>query len=230
MSNTSTPVCIPIPTLPSPPTIDLPLGGSLSAMADFSVGVPTNCTMTFNLLAQVTPVIGSLSCLLGILKVIGGLKAALGPPPDPSQIASALQQVAQCVSVALAPAVPFGKFIVDLLKLIISFLSCFIDELKSIASIQAGIDLNAAKGDPALTAALQCAQQNATTSMNNLNTGIQGLQPLISLMGALAQAASVPMTSFTIAPPPAGASLQDAILHLQSTIDTLQQIAQAIPV
>lgn len=225
MSN-GTPSGLPCVTLPPLQqfSVSLPLGGSISALADFSLGTPNNCTMTFNLLMQVTPVLASITCLVKILGVVAALKEL----PNPVPILAAIEQVAECLAAVAVPAIPFGLCIIDILKLIVSFLTCFVDELTSIATFQASIDIGAAQGDPDLTAALTCAQQNATTSMANLSAGIQGLQPLISLVGTLAGIAGLNI-SVAITPPPAGADALAAVAHLKATVDNLNQIVQSIP-
>jgi hypothetical protein len=229
MSN-STPGALPCVTLPQlqPISVSLPLGGSLSAMADFSVGAPNNCTMTFNLLLQVTPVLASIACLIKIIGVVAALKDLASVPPNPVPLLKALEQAAECIASVAVPIIPFALCIIDILKLIVSFLTCFIDELTSIALLQASINIDAAQGDPNLVAALQCAQQNAETSMSNLTAGIQGLQPLIALIGTLAGIAGLSI-NVSLAPPPAGSDPLAAIAHLKATVDNLNQIVQSLP-
>jgi hypothetical protein len=231
MSN-GTPAAMQCPLLPklSPVSVSLPLGGSLSAMGDFSVGTPSNCTMTFNLLVQITPMLASIACLIKILGVVGALKDVFSslPTPDLGKLFSAIDAAVECIADVTVPIIPFVQTIIDILKLIVSFLTCFIDELTSIANIQVGIDLNAAQGDPDLLAALQCAQANAQTSMDNLNNGIAGLQPLISMVSTLAGIAGVQI-NLALAPPPAGSNPLEAIAHLKATVDNLNQIVQSLP-
>jgi hypothetical protein len=235
MSNAT--VSIPVPALPcvslptlTPLSVSLPLGGSLSAMGDFSVGTPSNCTMTFNLLVQVTPMLASIACLIKILGVIGALKDVFSslPTPDLGKLFSAIEAATECIVDVAVPIIPFVQTIIDILKLIVAFLTCFVDELTSIVNIQLSINLDAAQGDPALLAALQCAQQNATTSMNNLNAGIAGLQPLIAIIGTLASIAGVPL-NLSLTPPPAGSDPLAAIAHLKATVDNINQIVQSLP-
>ena len=231
MSN-GTPAELPCVTLKplTPLSVSLPLGGSLSAMADFSLGTPSNCTMTFNLLLQVTPMLASIACLIKILGVVGALKDVFSslPTPDLVKLFKAIDDAVECIADVAVPVIPFVKTIIDILKLIVAFLTCFVDELTSIVNVQLSLDLNAAQGDPQLLAALQCAQQNAETSMANLNTGIQGIQPLISMVGTLASIAGVPI-NLAITAPPVGSSPLEAIAHLKATVDNLNQIVQSLP-
>src|SRR5277367_4799481 len=124
MSN-STPGGLPCVTLPKLQqlSVSLPLGGSLSAMADFSVGTPNNCTMTFNLLLQVTPVLASIACLIKIIGVVAALKDLASVPPNPVPLLSALEEAAECIASVAVPIIPFALCIIDILKLIVSFLT-----------------------------------------------------------------------------------------------------------
>jgi hypothetical protein len=221
--------CIKLTPL-TPMSVTLPLGGSLSSIADFSLGTPSNCTMTFNLLLQVTPMLASIACLIKILGVVGALKDVFSslPTPDLGKLFSAIDEAVECIADVAVPIIPFVKTIIDILKLIVAFLTCFVDELTSIVNIQASIDLSAAQGDPALLAALNCAQANAETSMANLNAGIAGLQPLISMVGTLASIAGVPL-NLSLTPPPAGSNPLAAVAHLKATVDNINQIVQSLP-
>jgi hypothetical protein len=50
---------------------------------------------------------------------------------------------------------------------------------------QAGIDLNAAQGNPVLLDSLLCAQENAQISFNNSMSAIEAIEPLISMVNNL---------------------------------------------
>src|SRR5580698_4799074 len=104
----------------TPISVSLPLGGSLSAMADFSLGTPSNCTMTFNLLLQVTPMLASIACLIKILAVVGALKDVFTslPFPDLTKLFKAIDEAVECIAHVTVPIIPFVLTIIDILKLI----------------------------------------------------------------------------------------------------------------
>src|ERR1700683_549995 len=58
---------------PSPLKITLPTGGTLSAFSDLSKGIPSDCSLTFSLMLQIAPFLGSIECLLKVLGLIGPL-------------------------------------------------------------------------------------------------------------------------------------------------------------
>src|SRR6266850_5674336 len=69
---------------PSPMQITLPTGAVIKAVNDISKGIPTDCSMSFNLLIQLQPFLASFECLLRILKLLGALiKVVKGLPFPP---------------------------------------------------------------------------------------------------------------------------------------------------
>src|ERR1700733_14336463 len=77
------PQCIDL-SLPKPsiPTLTLPIGGQLSGMADFTRGIPTECSMNFSLVLQLAPMMASMECLLKILQFFSDLINAPSNPPQ----------------------------------------------------------------------------------------------------------------------------------------------------
>src|SRR4029453_17343833 len=72
---------------PSPITINLPTGGSLKAITDISKAIPNDCSMTFNLMVQIAPLLASMDCLLkilGLLKPLVDMMDALKSLQPPS--------------------------------------------------------------------------------------------------------------------------------------------------
>src|SRR5947209_17721958 len=94
MSASSLP-CVPLPDVPSEIKVKLPFG-ELKGLHDFSQGIPSDCTVTFNLLLQLPPLLASLTCPLRVLNVIAKLKdlASAKTPPD---IISALPALAKAI-------------------------------------------------------------------------------------------------------------------------------------
>src|SRR5215472_9589993 len=92
------PMCINL-ALPqaSMPTVTLPIGGSLQGVADFTRGVPTECSMNFSLMLQLAPMMASMECLLKILKfistVIGLIKDMTSPINLISDLITAIPKI-----------------------------------------------------------------------------------------------------------------------------------------
>ena len=108
---------------PEPAKIKLPTGGSFKAFTDISKGIPTDCSMTFNLALQIAPFLGATECLFKVLKLIKPLidvVEGLGPPPDPIKLGKAIPEFLKAAPPVLECALavtPFNiiPFIRDLL-------------------------------------------------------------------------------------------------------------------
>lgn len=179
--------CVKIPKLKIP-SVKLPLGGELKGFADFSASVPTDCTLTFSLLAQLAPLLASISCLLKVLKVLASLKEfASNPLTKGPDLIATIDGAAGCITAVTVPALSIIPSIKGILQLIISFLNCFISQLESIVNLQANIDLESAKDNPVLLASLSCAQDNAQASMDNLMASLEPIEPLIAAVNTLGE-------------------------------------------
>jgi hypothetical protein len=227
---------------PSPLSITLPTGGSLKALTDISKGIPNDCSMTFNLMLQIAPFLAASDCLFKLLGIIAPLIdviKSLGPPPDPIKLPKAIlkfleaaEKLAPCLLVVTgAPLIPFIK---DLLCLILKALNCFLGQMKSILGIMKGlqIQLDAAKssGNFELQQTVECAQENAALSAQNLTRSLEPLGAILQLAQPLMELAGIPDT-ITISPPVPGADVEafeHAIRDIQGVVGTIQVVVDAL--
>ena len=210
---------------PTPLKITLP-AGELHALTDLSKGVPNDCSMTFNLMLQLAPFLASITCLLRILKLLKPLiDIVKGLPVPPvkavEDFTAAAIELAPCL-VMPANVVPFAK---DIICFIRAVLACLLTQLKSVRDLMSGLQLRmeAATGNDDLMATIQCAQQNAQASVNNLTQAIEPISALLELANPVMQMAGMP--SISLQTP--GASPQD-LAALGALIDTLQGVVDAI--
>src|SRR5438552_3762190 len=75
---------------PRPIKVSLPGGGTLSSFSDLSKGVPTDCAMTFSLLMQIGPFLGSIECLVKVLKLVQTVVDVLKSVSSPFDLVSAV--------------------------------------------------------------------------------------------------------------------------------------------
>jgi hypothetical protein len=104
---------------PKPLKVQLPTGGSISAFADISKGIPTDCSMTFSLLLQLAPFLAATECLLKVLKllkplidIIHGLTKVPPSPPVKAveEFVKAAVDLAPCLLVPTpASIIPFVR-------------------------------------------------------------------------------------------------------------------------
>jgi hypothetical protein len=223
--------------LPTIPSIKLPLGGELSAFADFSLGTPSDCTLAFSLMMQLAPMLASITCLIKVLGVIGKLKDALGglvkPTPDFSGFQAVIDAINKdcmpCITAVLAPFPNFVFTIKGVLNLLISFLTCIIHELEHILEIQAKIDVEAAQDNPVLLEALQCAQANADQAMVNLKQGLAGVKPLLDMVKTLGSIAQIPGLDDLSLDIPDSPDKAEVVTGLKAKIAELNNTIQSLP-
>src|SRR5690348_1870010 len=159
-------------SLPKPklPELTLPTGGTLKALADTTSRIPSDCSLNFNLLLQLAPILASMECLFDVLKLLGSLKEffdaaakdVFAVPSAAVKVVEAFGGVAKCIGF------PFGLgaflFIRDLLRLIGTILRCLGQQMKSIAADLGQLTLKiqgaASSGNSDLLAALTCIKEN----------------------------------------------------------------------
>jgi len=186
MSATQTIACVDLPN-PPPLNISLPFGVTLSAVADFSKGPPTNLALIQSLMVQLAPALAGMSCIFKILNVMAAMQGiSVSSLP---KIATAVANLTECIAFPAA-IVPM---IVDILKLIIAFLLGIIETVEGLLSAQLTINLDAAVGNPALQASLTCAQNNLATTTAQLQQSLNLIAPILSIIQTLmSMAPSVP--------------------------------------
>ncbi len=211
------------------------MGIELQAVADLSKGPPTDCALLHNLIVQLMPTLAGLNCILKILNVIGALEGFLTAFPNPVAVASkagdvlaAIGDMSDCLGMVLGP-IPMIETIKDILLLIISYLECFVAAIRSILDFQVGIDLNAAQGNPALLASLQCASDNAETSMQQMLMALGPIAPLFKMVQPLIKISQLPITLPDIGAITGASNVKSAVDQLDQTLIQLKQVLSSIP-
>ena len=214
-------------------SISLPFGGSLSSLTNIADGPPTDCALAHSLIIQIMPMMASMTCLLRVLKVVSALKGFVSNPvTGTDDLISAIDEMAECLGIVLSVP-PICAMVKDILLLVISYLNCMIEAVESVLNFSVGIDLNAAQGNPALLASLECAQKNAQTSLESTMGAMAGLQPLMELVNTtLSIIGEGPITL-----PPMSAETpslsdlagQDPLEPVKAVVDALQTAANALP-
>lgn len=232
----SAPKCIDL-SLPPPKkqTVMLPSGFPLSSLSNAGQNIPNDCSLTFSLMLQIAPLMGSMEC---VLKILGFIKVlvdgATSPPPIfLKKIVEAGVDLAPCF-LMLTPAgmIPFVR---DILCLILKALNCLIGALKTSLDFMNGLNIKLEKAknrenpDPELIASLECAQQNVLTSMGHLMKGIEPVQAILDLAGPFMSIAGVQAIKL-----PALGNAEDTqalnkvITTLEEVVTTTQQIVDGL--
>ncbi len=211
------------------------MGIELQAVADFSKGPPSDCALLHNLLVQLMPTLAGLNCVIKILNVIGSLEGFLNAFPvipnvvsKAGDVLSAINDMKDCLDMVLGP-IPMFETLKDILLLIISYLKCFVDAIRSILDFQAGIDFNAAQGNPTLLASLQCASDNAQNSMQQLLQALGPIEPLFKMVQPLIKISQLPIVLPPISDLVGAQDMSKAVDQLDEMLGQLQQIVEQIP-
>jgi hypothetical protein len=217
--------CVSLPKVPvKMPKIELPFGVELQAIMDISKGPPTDCTLVHSLMLQLAPVLAGMTCFFKVLKVMVALKdISVDSLP---KIAQAAADLADCFLVF--DKIP--KLIGDILRILIMFLKCFIQAVESIINFQVGIDLNAADGNPALLFSLQCAQDNAQTSLAQLMAALEAIQPLLDMMQPLMQMGGLSLKLPSMADVTGAKDLTEMLHKIEATLEEMQQLLDSLPI
>ena len=220
--------------LPKPLEVSLPFGGSVKAFVDTSKGIPNDCSMTFNLMLQIAPLLAALECPMKILKLLEPLIDVIKAVPslNPIKIGEAMPKFIDAAA-DLAPC--FAAFanipimVMDLLRLIRAVLNCLLGQLRSIRNLMNGLSLRLgeAEGRPELRAQIECAQKNAAASAQMLTSSIEPIVGVMSLMKTLMGLAGIDLDLDldTGGAPPESTEDLDAII---AVLDTAVQAIDAI--
>jgi hypothetical protein len=227
MGDTVSIPCIEVPKLTGIPKISLLGGVEIQGFVDLSLGAPTDCKLTFNLLLQLAPLLASLACILKIFNVITALEAtAKSGFTKTGDLLSAIGELTKCIPV---PGLDLYLMIKGILSLVVRFLACFIEGLESILKFQATIDLSAADGNPVLRDALICAQDSAQTSRDNMLMSLQPLAPIMKVASMLLGMAQldVQLPDFTTVTVSGDAT--QTVEALKQGVDALKKAINSIP-
>jgi hypothetical protein len=226
----ASPSIIPCIEIPQTHTfqIRLPFGGSLQALANFAQGPPTDCSLVHSLMLQVMPALGGMTCFLNVLhvvKAVGAFASSADPLGSLGDLASAVNKMAGCFNVF--SNIP--SMIGDILRVIIAYLRCFTNAMEHILEFQAGIDLNLAQGNPVMLASLNCARQNADTSLAQLAQALSVIGPLMGMLQPILALGPVSYTLPSFQDVSEAKDLDTMLKNLDHTLAELQQIADQLP-
>jgi hypothetical protein len=224
--------CVRLPELPELPTITL-FGATLTGHLDFSMGMPSDCSANMSLMAQVAPLLASLAPLLKILKVLQALKSAAESAfLDAGDLLSALADLAGLFA-AMTPA-GIAITVKGILEVIISFMLCFITQLRSVLEFQANISgietaiaADASLDSPVLRASLSCANANAELAMGSVMGSLGPIQPLLDMVGMIGGVVGLSLDlSLDMS---AAGDVEAMIVSLEQTITKVRDVIQSLP-
>ena len=213
----------------TPITIPMPFGVDIKAITDMSKGVPSDCAIVHSMMLQLMPMLSGFACVLKILNVISALEEALNAKPVPlvpgiPKILSAIKDLSNCIPPLSAPA--WLEMIKAILQMILAYIGCLIQSFESIRNFKAGIDLNAEGGTPLLLNTLDCAKNNADTSLASLMSAMAPIEPLLKFLEPIAKVVGIDLSGMSLSGSSSG---DDPLQPIIDFHDKLHEIVEAIP-
>jgi hypothetical protein len=197
----------------------------MQSVADFSKGPPNQCAMLANLLVQLTPAMAAMAPIITILNVFAAMKGFVQSPlTGGGPLLSALEGV-----IAMLDPFPFVAAVKSILLLVIGYLECFIQTMEGLLAFQASIDLSVAAGNPALQASLQCASNNAQTSIQQLMQSLGPIGPIMQLIQPFMSIGNLSIALPSVSSLQGAQDVEQALQSLSKMLTDLQQVVEAIP-
>ncbi len=221
----SIPACAHIGPLPEPFTLPMPGGIELERINLLEIIQPA--------LAPLMPVFEIVDTVVAVFKCIKAIPEALGPPPDPTKLGSAVPELAEKVDklLRLLPQVSVPIMVVRLIDLVIDTLTTARGQLAQLelqeVRIATTVDRATQLGDGGLLAIAACARGNVHQEAANVGKQLASLGRLIGTINLLMGLIGGPSV-----PPLGGASenpLQELVPLLDEMLHTLRAVRSQVP-
>lgn len=220
-----TPVCVHIPPTPDPQRLTLPGGVSIEHLDLLQVVQPA--------LTPLMPFFDILETVLALFDAVKAVPEAIGPPPDPTALARALQRVAEKVAglLRLVPQLSVPLTIVGLIDLL---LREFGNARDLLVHLQARLEVvermrerahQLADGELARLAS--CVRGNIEQEAANVGRRLGALGGLVALLNLLASMVGAPAVPDlrTLS----GQALDTIVGPLDQLVQTLRGVRMAVP-
>lgn len=219
------PVCVHIPPSPPPQRLTLPGGVTLEHLEFLDVVQPA--------LTPLMPFFDLLETVLALFDAVKAVPEAIGPPPDPTALARALQKVAEKIAglLRLVPQLSLPLTVVGLIDLLVRELGKTRDLL---VHLQGRLDATERMverarqfGDGELARLAACVRSNIEQEAANAGQrlgALGGLVAILNLFTAMIGAPSVPDLGAL-----SGTTLDTLIAPLDALVQTLRAVRSAVP-
>ena len=219
------PILIRIPPTPDPQRLTLPGGVSIEHLELIEVIQPA--------LTPLMPFFDILETVLALFDAVKAVPDTIGPPPDPTALAEALQKVAEKVVglLRLVPQLSLPFTIVGLVDLILHALretrDVLVDLQARSAALTAAEERARELGDAQLVEIVECARANIEQEAANLGKRLGALGTLVGILNlftSMVGAPAVPDLSSL-----SGAALDAVVEPLDALVEVLTTVRAAVP-
>ena len=221
-----TTICLKIPTLPDPMRLTLPGGPSIAHVDLLQVVQPA--------LTPLMPIFNIIDAVVAAFECIKAIPQTIGPPPDPTALATAIPELAQKVGklLGLIPQLSLPLTVVGLIDLILDTLRKTRDRLlhlqQRLESVSAATSLAIELGDPGLLDIALCAEANVAQEAANIGKALGSIGQLIALMNiflGMIGGPEIPDLSEL-----SGKPLEQVLEPLDAIVGVLENARAAVPV
>jgi len=185
-------------------------------------------------LTPLMPIFNIIDAVVAAFECIKAIPQTIGPPPDPTALATAIPELAQKVSrlLGLVPQLSLPLTIVGLIDLLIDTLGKTRDQLehlqKHLESVSAASARAVELDDPGLLDIALCAEANVAQEAANIGKALGSLGQLIALMNifvGMVGGPEIPDLSDL-----SGKPIDEALAPLDALVTTLEQARAAVPI
>jgi hypothetical protein len=220
------PICIHVPPNKDPFELTLPGGVQIQHIELVDILQPA--------LTPLIPVFQVVDCLTAVYACVQAVVDALGPPPDPSKLASCIPELAEKMSklLGLAPQLSLPLLILGVLDLLIRVLEDVRNELVHLGAEIDGmariIDRANELNDANLLKIAGCVEENAQQEAANLGKQLASLGRLIGLVNIfLGMIGGPQIPDFSSL---SGQPIKEVIAPLDALVTVLQDARAMVPV
>lgn len=219
------PPLIRIPPAPPPQRLTLPGGARIEHLQLVEVVQPA--------LTPLMPLFDILETVLALFDAVRAVPDTIGPPPDPTALAEALQTVAEKVVdlLRLVPQLSLPFTIVGLVDLILHTLrearDVLVDLRARAEALGAAEERARELGDAQLLAIVECARANIEQEAANLGARLGALGSLVGILNVFAGMVGAPevpdLSSLS------GEALDAVVEPLDALVEVLTTARAAVP-
>lgn len=219
-------VCLQIPALTPPQQLTLPGGARIEHLDLAQVVQPA--------LTPLMPVFNLVDAVVAAFDCIKAIPETIGPPPDPTALASAIPKLAQKVGklLGLVPQLSLPLTIVGLIDLLIDTLRKTRDQLEHLVASLEAVSAASARAleldDAGLADIALCAEANVAREAANIGKSLGAMGSLVALLNVflgMVGAPEVPDLSSL-----AGQPLDQALEPLDGLVRVLEAARAMVPI
>jgi hypothetical protein len=227
---------------PKTAKLSLPGGGSLTGMVNLPRSMPEECQVNFNLMLQLSPILGNMQCVLCAMKflkfVLDFVKLVPDVPTNPTKLVNMLTndlpEIEECLVKCIAAFTSIPGLcppVKDMLKLISSYLHCIVELIESIAQqgAQIQVQMGDAQGNPELLEVLDLAQQNADRAGAQALRSCEPAFDLLQAAGAILEIVGVGAIALPSLDQLSGGEIGQAVQPIKDVSEVIDLIVAALP-